>query len=73
MKCEYVDHGVTATLTIISWLPKIGQHQRCVDAILLRTGTRATSSGIIRRQTKIAGRTVHVMRAYKLALGVSGI
>ena len=69
MKIEYDDNGVTATLTLTSWLPRVGQHNRCVDAALLRTGVRATSSGLIQRKTEITGRTVHVMRAYKVVMG----
>ncbi|QII37482.1 hypothetical protein G3M83_07110 [Rouxiella badensis] len=69
MKIKYDDHGVTATLTLTSWLPWIGQHNRCVDAVLLRTGVRATSAGFIQRKTEISGRTAHVMRAYKVVMG----
>ena len=68
MKIEYDDHGVTATLTLTSWVLWVGQHNRCVDAALLRTGVRATSKGLISRKTKITGRTAHVMRAYKITL-----
>lgn len=68
MKIYYSIHGLTATLTLNSWLPQVAQHNRCVDAALLHSGVRATSAGFIRRQTQITGHTPKVMRAYKVVV-----
>lgn len=68
MKIHYSIHGNTATLKLSSWLPQVGQHNRCIDAALLHSDVRATSTGIIRRTTRITGRTPKVMRAYKVVV-----
>lgn len=68
MQIDYQIHGITATLTLTSWLPMVAQHNRCVDAALLQSDVRATSSGIIRRQTLITGHTPKVMRAFKVVV-----
>jgi len=68
MQIDYQIHGITATLTLTSWLPMVRQHNRCVDAALLHSDVRATSTGIIRRTTLITGRTPKVMRAYKVVV-----
>lgn len=68
MKIDYQIHGIMATLTLTSWLPMVAQHNRCVDAAMLHSDVRATSSGIIRRQTLITGHTPKVMRAYKVVV-----
>jgi len=68
MKIYYSIHGLTATLTLTSWLPQVAQHNRCVDAALLHSGVRATCAGFIRRQTQITGHTPKVMRAYKVVV-----
>lgn len=68
MKIDYSIHGLTATLTLISWLPQVVRHNRCVDAALLHSDVRATSTGVIRRQTRITGHTPKVMRAYKVVV-----
>lgn len=68
MKIDYSIHGFTATLTLISWLPQVTQHNRCADAALLHSDVRATSTGFIRRLTRITGHTPKVMRAYKVVV-----
>lgn len=68
MHIDYQIHGLTATLTLTSWLTQVSQHNRCVDAALLHSDVRATSTGIVRRTTHITGRTPKVMRAYKVVV-----
>ncbi|EKN3611460.1 hypothetical protein NUG10_003465 [Yersinia enterocolitica] len=69
MNISYIDHGVTASLTLTSWLPHVRQHNRCVDAVLLRIGSvQVKNKGFIRRATVITGRTPLIMHAYKVVL-----
>ncbi|MDE1487009.1 hypothetical protein KKI90_23190 [Xenorhabdus bovienii] len=66
MKIEYQDKGSTAQIVIASFITERRKHNRCVDAALLATPVRASSSGVFFRRTVITGKANHMMRAYKI-------
>ncbi|MDE1476398.1 hypothetical protein [Xenorhabdus bovienii] len=66
MKIEYQDKGSTAQIVIASFITERRKHNRCVDAALLATPVRASSSGVFFRRTVITGKSNHMMRAYKI-------
>ncbi|MDE9471005.1 hypothetical protein [Xenorhabdus bovienii] len=65
MKIEYQDKGSTAQIVITSFITERRKHNRCVDAVLLATPIRASSSGVFFRRTVITGKANHTIRAYK--------
>ncbi|CBJ83105.1 conserved hypothetical protein [Xenorhabdus bovienii str. Jollieti] len=66
MKIEYQDKGSTAQIVISSFITERRKHNRCVDAALLATPVRASSSSVFFRRTVITGKSNHMMRAYKI-------
>ncbi|MCG3462966.1 hypothetical protein L7G72_14140 [Xenorhabdus bovienii] len=65
MRIEYLDKGNTAQIVIASFITERSKHNRCVDAALLATPVRASSSGVFFRRTVITGKANHTIRAYK--------
>ncbi|CDH03162.1 hypothetical protein [Xenorhabdus bovienii] len=65
MRIEYLDKGNTAQIVIASFITERSKHNRCVDAALLATPVRASSSGVFFRRTVITGKANHMIRAYK--------
>lgn len=66
MRIEYLDKGNTAQIVIASFITERNKHNRCVDAALLATPVRASSSGVFFRRTVITGKANHTIRAYKI-------
>lgn len=66
MKIDYQDKGVTAQIVVASFITERRKHNRCVDAALLMVPVRASSVGFLLRKTTVTGKTVHVLRAYKI-------
>ncbi|CDH25322.1 hypothetical protein [Xenorhabdus bovienii] len=66
MKIDYQDKGSTAVIIIASFITERNKHNRCVDAALLATPVRASSSGVFFRRTVITGKANHMIRAYKI-------
>lgn len=68
MKCEFIDKGAVATLTITSTLFEFRKHNRAVDAALLSADVRANTTGIFIRKTVISGPVTRGLRAYRAAI-----
>ncbi|CDG20547.1 conserved protein of unknown function [Xenorhabdus poinarii G6] len=66
MKIEYQNRGSTAVIIIASFITERRKHNRCVDATLLATPVRASSSGVFFRRTVITGKANHMLRAHKI-------
>ncbi|MCC8380565.1 hypothetical protein [Xenorhabdus sp. PB30.3] len=67
MKIEYIDEGISSKIIVSSVITAHRRHNRCIDAALLATPVRAsTSVGFLFRMTVITGKTPHVLRAYKI-------
>ncbi|MCT8354194.1 hypothetical protein LGZ98_20795 [Photorhabdus kayaii] len=66
MKIKYQDKGSIAQIVVTSFITERRKHNRCVDAALLMVPVRAWSTGFLLRKTTITGKTVHVLRAYKI-------
>ncbi len=68
MKIDYQDHGVTASLTIISSVFEFRKHNRVVDTALFLTSVTAKHTGFFIMRSVLTGKTPVVMRGYKVAL-----
>ncbi|EOY3538584.1 hypothetical protein ACP37V_004128 [Escherichia coli] len=73
MKIEFYDHGVTATITISCWFWEFHRYFRVVDAALFVAQGALHHSGIgIVMNTVISGKTVPMLRAFKVAKQEAG-
>lgn len=68
MNIEFYDHGATATITVSCWFWEFRRYFRVVDAALFVAPGALHHSGIgIVMNTVISGKTVPMLRAFKVA------
>ncbi|WP_438429857.1 hypothetical protein [Escherichia coli] len=68
MKIEFYDHEVTATITISCWFWEFRRYCRVVDAALFAAPeVHHQSGGGLLMKTVITGKTVPMLRAFKVA------
>lgn len=68
MKFKYEDKGVVASITITSTIFEFRKHNRVVDTTLILADVNAHRTGSFFMKTVLSGRSVEVLRAYKVVV-----
>ncbi|EKN6273263.1 hypothetical protein ACROTH_000777 [Yersinia enterocolitica] len=68
MKFKYEDKGVVASITITSTVFEFRKHNRVVDTTLLLADVSPHRTGAFFMKTVLSGRSVEVLRAYKVVV-----
>ncbi|EPI5424037.1 MULTISPECIES: hypothetical protein [Yersinia] len=68
MKFKYEDKGVVASITITSTVFEFHKHNRVVDTTLLLADVSPHRTGSFFMKTVLSGRSVEVLRAYKVVV-----
>ncbi|CNJ46076.1 Uncharacterised protein [Yersinia rohdei] len=66
MKFNYQDNGAVATITITSTIFEFRKHNRVVDTTLILADVSAHRTGSFFMKTVLSGRSVAVLKAYKI-------
>ncbi|HEN3451894.1 TPA: hypothetical protein U5D73_004399 [Yersinia enterocolitica] len=66
MKFKYEDKGAVASITITSTIFEFRKHNRVVDTTLLLADVNPHRTGLFFMKTVLSGRSVEVLRAYKV-------
>lgn len=66
MKFKYEDKGVVASITITSTVFEFRKHNRVVDTTLLLADVSPHRTGSFFMKTVLSGRSVAVLKAYKI-------
>ncbi|EKN6065509.1 hypothetical protein DVQ29_09450 [Yersinia enterocolitica] len=68
MKFDYQDFGAVASITITSTIFEFRKHNRVVDTTLLLADVSPHRTGAFFMKTVLSGRSVEVLRAYKVVV-----
>lgn len=68
MKFYYQDFGAVASITITSTIFEFRKHNRVVDTTLLLADVSPHRTGAFFMKTVLSGRSVEVLRAYKVVV-----
>ncbi|CQJ61416.1 hypothetical protein FG426_004065 [Yersinia enterocolitica] len=66
MKFDYQDFGAVASITITSTIFEFRKHNRVVDTTLLLADVSPHRTGAFFMKTVLSGRSVAVLKAYKI-------
>lgn len=68
MRFGYQDFGAVASITITSTIFEFRKHNRVVDTTLILADVNAHRTGSFLMKTVLSGRSVEVLRAYKVVV-----
>ncbi len=68
MKFKYEDKGAVATITITCTIFEFRKHNRVVNTALFLTNVSPNRTGAFFMKTVLSGRSVEVLRAYKVVV-----